>query len=289
MSSESVRIVCGDGFPLAADWRESASPSHGCVLIAPALGIPRSFYAEMARFLAGGGFSALTIDYRGVGGSVRGPVAGRDMRFVDWGRQDIDAALGWLQDRGEGPLYLLGHSAGGQLFGLAPRSRHLAGAVIVSSLVPWWRYFPLRTGLPLRFAQRALLPAFCLGRDRFPARLLRISSVDVAAGVVRQWAAFGLRRDYFFRPGEGHDLAGYHRLAIPLLVTHIDDDHYAPLAAIEALLRHFPRCAPALWHLASREAPGGRIGHVNFFRDRMRGVFWGHVLEWLRRGGAAAG
>lgn len=282
MSPEPQRIECADGFTLAGFWRKgSRLPPAGVVVIAPALGVPQRFYAPLAEFLSGAGYDTLTFDYRGVDESGSGSLRGRDMRLRHWGELDFDAALGFAHERSAGRLFLVGHSAGGQLFALARNSRYLSGLVMVSSLIPWWGHFPQPQGLGLWLIQRLLLPLGSLGRDRFPARRLGISSVDVAAGVAREWARWSRRRNYFFDPRFGLDLHRYEELAIPILVAYIDDDEYAPRRAVDDLLSRLPRCTTEPWEIHGADAPGGHVGHVDFFRPVMREALWGHIAEWL--------
>ncbi len=74
---EPLRVEARDGFPLAADlFLPDAAPT-AAVLIAPAMGVPRGYYAAFAGHLAREGLAALTLDYRGIGGSRAGALRGR--------------------------------------------------------------------------------------------------------------------------------------------------------------------------------------------------------------------
>ena len=127
-----------DGRPLAATVLEPRRIT-GAVVIASATGVPRRIYDGVAGCLADAGFAVLTFDYRGIGGSMEGrSVRTEDVRMQDWGRLDLEGALCWMRRAYAGaPLLVLGHSAGGQLIGLAPSSGHLSGAALIGSQLGW--------------------------------------------------------------------------------------------------------------------------------------------------------
>jgi predicted alpha/beta hydrolase len=193
-----LMIRCADGVELAAT--RHAGGDRAAVLIAPALGVPRRFYDSFAQYLAGRGFDVLSFDYRGLGESGRGcdPAA---IRLADWARLDLDAALRWLWEHtAASRRVLLGHSLGGQLPGLAPESEGLNAMIAIGASAPYPRLYPLLPRLRMLLLWRVLVPLLSRGRSHFPARRIGFSSVDVPAGPMRDWAGWGLRRNYLFDP-----------------------------------------------------------------------------------------
>jgi predicted alpha/beta hydrolase len=281
MTPEILAIRCADGIALSARLFRRPGTTVGTVVLAPALGVPQGFYRAMAEFLRDRGFVAMTFDYRGVGESRQHRSVTRSITLEQWGVLDMDAALGAARKLGDRPVFLLGHSAGGQLFGLAKSSEYIAALVMVSSLIPWWRSFPWPWNARVWILMHLVMPLFSAGRDTFPARRLGISSTDVPSGVTRQWCRWGRRPDYFFDPRWGLDLDRYAKLQFPVLVCHVDDDHYAPWPAIQALLAKMPATRQEIWHVESALAPRGELGHVGFFRENMRAVYWGRIADWL--------
>ncbi|MGH8459887.1 MAG: alpha/beta hydrolase family protein, partial [Nevskiales bacterium] len=216
MKPEAITLNCADGQPLAAKVFK-ANPAQAAAVIAPALGVPSRFYASYAQYLADHGFSVLTFDYRGSGESVAGSVRGRDVRMEDWGRLDIDAALAWVQrELKPKKLFLVGHSAGGQLPGLAAMSEKLDGMVFVAASAPHLRHYPLRSWPKLGLTLYLAGPLLSLGRDQFPAKQTGLGSTTVAAGVVAQWSRWARSRNYLFDAAHGIDTARYAKLNMPI-------------------------------------------------------------------------
>lgn len=279
MEPQKISLSCTDGFVLAADYFP-APQNQGAVLIAPALGVPRRIYSAFARYLAERGLSVLTLDYRGTGDSVQGPVRGKDMRMADWGQLDIEAALGWLQrEQAARKLFLIGHSAGGQLPGLAAASEQLAAMIFVGASRPRLDYYPLRDRIGPGLLWKILIPLFSGRRDMYPSKRLGFSSVDVATGVMREWAAWAGGPAYLFSPEFKLDTARYRQLALPILSYCFLDDAYAPPAAVNALLEEYSAA-----QITRREIPRparGQIGHFGYFRDTHRDTLWKESADWL--------
>jgi predicted alpha/beta hydrolase len=279
MKPESITLNCTDGYPLSANLFRSEH-AQSAVVIVPALGVPARFYALYARYLAGRGHAVLSFDYRGSGQSADGPVRGRDIRMSDWGKLDIDAALTWArQQLKPGKLFLVGHSAGAQLPGLAAASEGLDGMVMVAGSAPHLRHYPARSWPMLMLTWYVLAPLLSIGRDDFPARQTGLGSTRVAVGVVRQWAQWARSQDYLFDKKSGLDVTGYAKLRIPVLSYCFADDSYATPAAVDALLAHYSS-ARVVRHVVPKSAHG-TIGHFGFFREKSEKSLWTESADWL--------
>src|SRR5688500_1750688 len=186
--SRTFFIGTRDGVRVEADaFLPADHPPVAKLLVAPAMGVKRQFYAAFAAEMAAHGIATLTFDYRGVGGSRRGPAGAAEARLWQWGEQDMAAAtreLALLTTDDEDPRYaklpllFVGHSVGGQLFGLmsdlpyrsallvgsqAGHWRHWDGAGKAAMLALWYVGVPALTGalgyLPMKaFGQGVDIP-----------------------------------------------------------------------------------------------------------------------------------
>lgn len=280
MSENEIQFSCADGYTLNGTRFDHVNANGRAVVIASALGVPRKFYTPLARFLADQGFCVLTFDYRGIGDSRKGPVRGSAMRMEDWGRLDIDAALGWaLRQFKSAKFFLLGHSAGAQLAGLAANSQRLDAMVFASVSSAHPGHWPMPARLSLLALMHVMVPLLSIGRDFHP-RIGALSSMPVPAGVTAQWARWGRTPGYLFDPAHALDRSGYARLRKPLLAFHFDDDDYGPLPAHEAILAAYPNCTIARRRIKAADL-GGKIGHFGFFRERMRDTLWKQTADWM--------
>ena len=275
----------GRGTARAADGYELAVtrfPAHGeaiaNLVIAGAMGVRQDFYAPLARYLAAGGCNVLTFDYRGMGWSRHGTLRGFEADVTRWVEADLNPMLHEAMRAAPAkPLLLLGHSLGGQVYGVTPDQALVRAAVTVTAGSGYYRYndrMPIRVRL-LWFVMMPLLTALC---GYFPGRRLRMVG-DLPRGVARQWRDWCLHPEYLLREGEGWR-AAFGRVTAPILGYSFEDDDLITRLAIDHL-HSFYRNAAIERHHVTPEA-GARIGHFGYFSERSRDTLWKDTLEWLR-------
>ncbi len=273
-----LTLTCADGVTLPATALRAAESSRGAVVIAPALGVPRRFYQKFAAFLQQQGYDTLCFDYRGVDGAGA-EVPADQIQLADWGRQDLQAALSAVQAQFRPHrMFLVGHSIGGQVPGLATAAVELDALVLVAASAPHPARYLLRDRMRIELMWRVLVPL--LGRGRmFPARKLGFASVDLPASVMRQWADWGLSPDYLFDARHRLDTRAYASLQAPMLSFSFADDAYASRAAVEALHAHYP--AAKIEHRHLERSAEQTYGHFGYFRESQRDRLWRDTADWL--------
>ena len=121
-----ITLTASDGYPIGAATFGSGNRQ---VLVMPATGVPQSYYAKFAAYLAERGFSVLTFDYRGIARSKNGDIRKMAARMRDWALLDAAAAFHHLSS----DVRVVGHSFGGQALGLLPDLGRVRGALVVGS------------------------------------------------------------------------------------------------------------------------------------------------------------
>ena len=282
IQATSLSLRCADGISLSA--REYAGGDAGTVVISAALGVPQKFYAAYAGWLAGQGYHVITCDNRGFGDSAAA-LRGGAVDLADWGRQDMEALL--QRARSLNPRhFLVGHSIGCQIAGLASASAGLTGAVFVAGTAPHLRHYPWSQRLALALLWYGLVPGFTRGRDTVaPSRLGLGKGPALPVGAAAGWARWARSHDYLFSPQHGLDLSGYARVRAPILAWNSPDDPYAPRAAVEALLRRYPQ---ARIERRGDEFTRG-VGHFGYFREAHRDTLWRRSADWLAQRTQTAG
>ncbi|MFQ5581644.1 MAG: alpha/beta fold hydrolase [Mariprofundaceae bacterium] len=283
--SETVQVRCTDGVQLAATvyFPAQSEAVLQAIIINPALAVPQTFYAPLAAFLANHGFYVVTYDYRGIAESRSDELVGSKIRMHQWGQLDLDTVFRWVKEKMTPKhIWLIGHSVGGQLVGLASHSKLLSGMVVVASQSGYWRNFAPAMQVTTFFLWHVLLPLLSIGRNSFPARLLGLASVDLPSGVAREWARWGRTPGYLFNPRYGFDLSAYRNLQIPILAYSFTDDAIAPQTAVGVLLREYPNCNITHRHLSPEQLGVPSVGHFGFFREPVGASFWQETVDWLR-------
>jgi len=281
---EDLTLTAPDGVDLAASlFRPAESPNGGngvAVQINAATGVPRQYYAAFAAFLAGRGFTVLTYDYRGIGGSHRGHLRKARGRLLDWGVHDQAAATAWFgRHQRELRLAIVGHSLGGQILGLSPLAGQARAVLLIASQHGYFRNWPKASHARMAFLWYAFAPATARVLGYFPGRLVGLS--DLPGGVALEWARW-CRNPHYISDESGAPLRPHNdELRAALRLISFSDDPIAPRAAAERLLDYYPNAARRHDHLAPEHFGVDAIGHFGFFRRTMPRPAWADAADWL--------
>lgn len=254
--------------------------SEKTVLICPATGITQKFYFPFANWLASTGFSVLVFDYRGIGKSLHeSHVKKCTVRKQDWGLFDMPAALDFLLDlTGQQSAYLIGHSAGGQLFGLMHNHTKVRGVLAVAASSGHVKNirrdkrngakFMLRWVIPLTSALMGYVPAKRLGWGE-----------DLPKGVGLQWARWCSSPGYVENEfGLGIQQHWFESFDAPITFVHASDDEIATLPNVQDIMRLFTRAKKKRLEIRPDLFGLSKVGHIDIFRERCNSV-WPEMMS----------
>lgn len=275
-----VELAAADGYRLAATRFAPADEPRAAVLVAPAMGVPRRFYREIASFLATRGAEVLTVDYRGIGGSRPASLRGFPARLRDWGELDVEAGLRAVRERHPGlPLVYFAHSVGGQLLGLAASAPAVERALFVASQSAWEGHWDGNWRWRMRALWRVMIPVATAAFGHLPGWLG--VGQDVPKRVAREWARWGRHPDYLLRDGGAARHAAYAALGFPLRAVAIADDNYAPERSVRALVGFYAGSRSEVHVVEPSDVGRRRLGHFAPFRRDPGEALWPSWADWL--------
>jgi predicted alpha/beta hydrolase len=278
---ERLRIPARDGYALAAAVYGRTDAAR-VVLVAPATGVRLRLYDAFARSLAAELDAAVvTWDWRGTGESRPASLRGFRVTMREWATLDLAGVIDWASARWPGAeLAGVGHSFGGQSFGLAPNADRFARLVTIAAQSGWYGHWPRRLRLRYALLWHVVMPGVTRALGYFPGRRLGLGE-DLPGGVALEWAR------WCRSPGYLGDWSGHAAVRAPILAIGFSDDDYAPPAAVDALHREYNGATVEHRTVTPVELGLPRIGHFGIFRDGGRPV-WGEVAGWLREEGSTS-
>jgi predicted alpha/beta hydrolase len=281
--ADTFAVTTRDGAQLAATlYTPRDGAVERAVVIGCATAVRRGFYEPYARYLAAQGCAALTFDYRGIGGSLHGPLHTSTATIRDWGERDYPAVIAELHARYPRlPMHLVGHSVGGQLIGLIENADRLSSACTVAAQHGYWRLYPARQALTYALLWYGLMPTLTRALSYFPSRRLKLGE-DLPAGVARQWARWARSRHYMIDERGEPLRAGFASFRKPILAYSFSDDVRAPERCVRELHRWFAAAEVEHRHVSPQALSAPAIGHVGFFRATFKSSLWHDSLQWLR-------
>lgn len=276
---QDLTITTTDGTTLAATLY-GANASGPITVIASGAAIRRRYYAPFAQALAERGRPTLTFDYRGIGGSLPGPITQFKARMRDWGIRDIPAVIAWSRATYPNrPLHWVGHSYGGGFgLGLAWNNTEIARALTIATPHGYWGDMDK----PERYRIGALvglaMPILIAASQRLPGRIAGTGE-DLPAGVAREWRRWIMARNSLFDVPDLPEVRHFKTMTAPMRFLRVADDPWASDIAVQRISAEFSN-AP---HHIVRVAPprGEKIGHLGFFRPRFETSLWPTALDWL--------
>ncbi|MCO8041702.1 alpha/beta fold hydrolase [Acinetobacter bohemicus] len=269
---ETLTLNCQDGYQLSACFYEASASKQQPypILICPATGITKQFYHRFSCWLQAQGYAVLVFDFRGIGQSLYGPLKQSTASIVQWGQQDIPAAIDALLDKTKAErLILLGHSAGGQLLGLVPNHAKVAKVIAISGSTGHIKGLKGRTKLlaPLMFDVIFPLSRFTLGYG--PTRAIGMGE-NLPKDVAREWAQFCSKPGYVINAiGKTVTRQQDYHAQIQCSITAIwsTDDEIATEANVKDLLRLYPNAATKAIELNPSTLGHKAIGHMSMFKS----------------------
>ena len=276
MKQEQIDVTAADGASSRITvFTAGHAPDAPVLVCMPAMGTAARFYEPLAWPIVREGWRFVTADLRGVGSSAIRVKRGVGFGYREMVESDWPAVVQKTKERFPGaPVYLLGHSLGGQLSALylAQNPGAVAGLILVAAPSVHWRGWdaPLNAGV-LAGTQAACAVAAVLGY--FPGRKFGFGGTE-ARGVIHDWARQARTGRYEPR-GASVD---YERLLAdldaPVLAFSFEDDFLSPPRAVGNLLAKMRR---------------GRITHVTLADAALDHFRWvrnpdalvGKIREWL--------
>ena len=275
-----VPIECLDGTVIQSTHFEPSGPAHATILVGGATGVPQGFYARFAQFANERGYSVTTLDYRGVGLSAPKQLRGYEMNYLDWGRQDLAAALAATHDTSK-PSYMIGHSYGGHALGLMPNHKLVDRFCTFGTGAGWAGYMPLIERIKVGIMWNVLGPISTPFLGYMPGKALGLGE-NLPIDVYRQWKRWCQSPNYFFSdPAVKDSLTDFAKVTTPIRAVNALDDLWAGTKSRDAFFANYS-VAPIDRVTLDHKVIGQPMGHMGYFR-KGREALWEDALRWFEK------
>lgn len=270
-------FTASDGYPLIGTLY---TPDHGIkanIVLCSATGVPQAFYRRFAEYATQFGYQVLTFDYRGVAQSAPKRLKGFKMSYLDWGTLDLAAAIDFLaQD--QIPLFMVGHSYGGQALGLAPNHAKVTAMYCFGTGAGWHGYMPFKEKMKVQVIWNIIFPPMVAVTGYLPWSKLNMGA-DLPIGVYQQWRKWCKNPTYFFADPEQHALiAQYAEVKTPIYAVSALDDDWALPNSRHAFMQHYRQAPMQFINISASDYGLKEIGHMGYFRKGSEKI-WDEILQ----------
>jgi len=278
-NQQKLSIQTRHGTSLAATLFSPESATDRVVVINSAMATPQRFYRHFATALVAQGYTTITWDYSGIGDSAPGNLRGYQGSMRDWGLRDIPAVIEWVKGTlTPEKVFLVGHSAGGQLAGLLPGSVNVDGMVTLSAQSAYWRMQGGFQKPAVLFHSYITLPLLSHLFGYLPWGRI-FGGVDVPKSIALEWARWS-RDPKYLLGDESLPLERFQQFTAPILAYSIEDDNWGTAKSVDALMSVYPNVERR--HLVPGDHGLKSIGHMGYFRKGSEDL-WQGAMDWLKR------
>lgn len=282
---EPINITCTDGYRLSGQYypanptAPSAQTRPYPILICPATGISKVFYNAFAEWLIDQGFDVLSFDFRGIGESLYGELRNSTASIQDWGQLDIPAAIETLLNKTQAEkIIIIGHSAGGQLLGIAPNHAKVARVIAVSGSTGYLKGLKGRTKFlgPVMF--KIIFPISTFFKGYGATKFIGMGE-NLPKQVAKQWAQFCGQPGYVTNAmGKTIFQDFHHEIQCPITVYWSSDDEIATERNVKDLLSLYPNTDTQMHELKPNQLGFKQIGHMLMFR-KSHSTIWPLITQ----------
>ena len=282
VDQQDISITLPNGRDIRATlFQPNKEDCIGAVMIGPATGIKRRFYAPFAEYLAENHYGVVTYDNQGIGDSLVEPIRKSKVTLQDWGYDDMPTVLEELELRFPDTHYhLLGHSAGGQLIGLMHNWEKLTSVFNVACSSGRVKNMNFPFVLQANFLMRIFMPLSNALFGFSQTQWLGLGE-PLPKAVGKQWSQWCLGKGYvktaFGKTVHRHWFDG---VDLPSQWINAKDDDIAIDANVQDMLEVFPKMSAQRLTLNPPDHGLKAIGHMKFFSRKSK-VLWPLALEWL--------
>ncbi|WP_019927418.1 alpha/beta fold hydrolase [Nocardia sp. BMG111209] len=244
----------------------AADPAAPVVLMLPAIAMKAKFYLPMLAALQQEGLSAASVDLRAQGESLPALGEAPNYGYRQLIETDLPAIVAAVRERfPQAPLYLFGHSLGGQLALLYSASvpGELAGVITMATGSVFWRSFPWQRW-PIVLLGSQYVHAVSLLRGHWAGG--KLMAGPMAGGVMVDWSRHATTGRY--RP-RGSRL-NYDRLLrdnpVRVLMLSLDSDPLGPKPTVDFLAARLRAAAVTRRHLDANSGVRN-LNHFTWVKD----------------------
>lgn len=285
MSITTFQIQARDGYNLTCTYFEALGfepAKEQVIMIYPAVGVKRGFYAPLAKYLSQYGFHVYTIDYRGMGDSGD-PKLVTDGLYT-WATLDMNALQMFVTEKHKNAdFHIIGHSGGGWLLGFIKPMQKLKSLILLNVGDGYYNSFPFPKNIQIYVSWKFLIPSAIKKYGILPTSK-HYYGMPLPKNIALDWANYGLKKDFIedssLNP-RGLYLSSYN---VPKLAISFSDDEVLGLKSVQSILAKLDSNELQHVHIHPKEIGEKEIGHFGFLKPGQRKKLWPMLVEWISSG-----
>ena len=275
-TTETVVFPAFDGYMLTGVLYSPAHPKAQ-IVVSSATGVPQPFYRRFAEYALSQGYQILTFDYRGIAQSAPKHLKNFPMSYLDWGKLDLAGAIDYLKQF-KLPIFMVGHSYGGQALGLTPNHADISAMFCFGTGAGWHGYMPLSERIKVQIIWNIVFPPIVASTGYLPWSKFKMGA-DLPKSVYTQWRKWCKNPHYFFEdPEHKYLIEQYANVKTPIYAVTALDDAWALPKSRQAFMQYYRNAPLEYIDIKANEFNLKHIGHMGYFRKGSE-TLWNQTLN----------
>lgn len=245
---EAIEVTTEDNVRFVVRVQPQDDPAAPVVLILPAMALKAKFYFPLVKALHAEGLSVAISDLRAHGESTPTLADSPNFGYREIVETDLPAIIEAVGKRfPEAPLYIFGHSLGGQtsLLHSAASPGGIAGLCLFATGSVYWRAFPAKRQLGV-LINGQIISLISWLRGRWPGG--SFVPAPMAGRVMMDWSRQSLTGGYRLAGSKRNYRPMLRSLSLPVLAISLDNDPLGPRSNVDFLCSRIPNAKVTRWH-----------------------------------------
>ena len=279
-----ISFTTDDGVDSKLTIFKASNTSSSAPLIAffPAMGVTASYYEGFASRLSEEGAHVITADFRGHGHSAVRASRSQDFGYHELLAYEYSKVIEMAREHFPvNPMYLMGHSLGGQLSGLflAAHPELANGLILMASCSVYYKGWqgknPWRVLLMTQFSS-----VISKLTGYYPGEQIGFAGRE-ARSVMRDWA-YNARTGRYVVKNSPHDYEQLmSKLTVPILSVTLQGDWLAPRLAADNLCDKFQSARIDRLEISAKQAGLSKVSHFSWVKQP--DYFARFFSDWIKK------
>ncbi|BDA78242.1 alpha/beta hydrolase [Leptospira kobayashii] len=283
MKAQELHIKARDGYNLVGTHftpdPATAKKNEDIIVINSAVGVRRSFYGPLAKFLSQNGYHVFLLDCRGIGDS--GDPKSVDEGIYTWAILDLSALFTHIEENfPKSNLHVLGHSGGGWLMGFIHPPKNLKSMILLNVGDGYYGSFSFPKNLTIYLVWKYMIPREVKKYGILPTSK-RYYGVPLPKNIALSWADYGLKKGFTENTSMNPHAKYFQDYKVPALAYSFSDDTVLPLSTILVMNQRFSGLNLLHKHIQPKEIDEKEMGHFGFIKPGQKKKLWLDLVDWL--------
>lgn len=234
-------------------------------------------YHPFSKFVSQQGINVVTYDYQGMGGS-KATLQNSKKSMRAWANEDLEEAIGFTKKANpHAKIFIMGHSLGGQMVGLARSNATFQGVILIAAQSGYWRLWSFPLNLVNFLTWRVYMPLILTFLKYLP-KWDDQNLCNMPGHAVGEWMRWCQSKNYLLDHIPASERF-FEQVKCPILSLSFSHDIYASRKAVDWLTSQYSNAKIVRKHYVTE---GEKYGHSSPFEPSHFNTIGKDIVDFIQ-------